>query len=233
MTDEILISVGGSDETCGPLEPRHGARESQCGSSPLGEKHRHSLVLAHPCCVAISTVGDVRRQQYIHAIVGGGSSQGHELYSLKDDVASGICQNLLLETVTSVPARVDQSVGGYAPTAIGRLGPRMALFLGEEGHAVGHDEAEVANVGLVGSREVDLVEDPVAERVPDPAGGAQRCSHARLGAGRPSRWNTGPSRGCVRGRVHDLRCQLAHVMIEPECREECGQRVPVDRLLHN
>jgi len=58
----------------------------------------------------------------------------------------------------------------------------MAFFLGEEAHAVGHDEAEVTNLGLVGSREVDFVEDPVAERVPDPAGGAQCCPHARLGA---------------------------------------------------
>src|SRR3989442_8386441 len=128
MPAEILISVGGSHETCGPLEPWHGARESQCGSSPLGEKHRHSLVLAHPSCVATSTVGNMRRQQYIHAIVGDGSSQGHELYSLKHDVAPWICQNLLVEAGTAVPARVDPSAGGYSLPALGSVAPRLAPF---------------------------------------------------------------------------------------------------------
>src|SRR2546430_13051340 len=47
------------------------------------------------------------------------------LYSLKDDVAPWICQNLLLEAVTPFPARVDQSVGWYAPKARDRKSTRL------------------------------------------------------------------------------------------------------------
>ena len=63
-------------------------------------------------------------------------------------------------------------------------GLRIALHLAPEPGAVGHDEPEVPHLRRVHPRPVDLVEDAVADREPDPAGVVGGADGV-LGAARP------------------------------------------------
>src|SRR5580658_11281281 len=70
----------------------------------------------------------------------------------------------------------------------------MAFLLGEETFPVGHNHAEVADTGLVNSGKVDLIENAMTQREPDPAVKVQRSAHAGLGARGPARFDPGPAR---------------------------------------
>lgn len=70
----------------------------------------------------------------------------------------------------------------------------MTLLLGEEAVSIGDDQAKVSEAGLIDAGVVNLVEDAVAERKPDAAGGAERCPYAALGTERPA-WRDARSPG--------------------------------------
>src|SRR5580704_7099558 len=75
----------------------------------------------------------------------------------------------------------------------GDLKSTIALFLGKEPVAVGHDEAKVPRTCLINAWIVDFVQDPVAESEPHPAHMGQRRAHAALCAGGPARCDAWPA----------------------------------------
>jgi hypothetical protein len=70
----------------------------------------------------------------------------------------------------------------------------MAFLFGEELLTVGDYQAEVAGAGLIQPREIDLIENPVTQREPNPAAEIERGAYARFGARGPARWDSGPAR---------------------------------------
>src|SRR5207247_6910082 len=102
------------------------------------------------------------------------SLERREAGLLQDGVAPGIGEDLLLDPVALLRAGVHKPVSRDTLGQVGHLLPGVALLLGEEGMAVSDEHAQVARAGLIDAREVDLIEDPVAEREPDVAVLAQR-----------------------------------------------------------
>ncbi len=74
----------------------------------------------------------------------------------------------------------------------------MTLLFGEEATAVGHNQAKVAYAGLVNSGKINLIEDAMAQREPDPAVQVQGGANPGFGARCPARLNPGPARGNAR-----------------------------------
>ena len=60
---------------------------------------------------------------------------------------------------------------------------------------IGHDETEIAGACDIDARVVDLIENSMAQREPDTAVAADRCTQAALRTRRPSCGNTRPARG--------------------------------------
>ena len=64
---------------------------------------------------------------------------------------------------------------------------QVALFLVAKRFAVGDEKLKVARVGLIHVRIINLVDDAVAEREPEPATGVIGRAHAFLRARSPAR----------------------------------------------
>src|SRR6185437_12272067 len=71
---------------------------------------------------------------------------------------------------------------------------RMAFLFLEIIATIGNDEAEIARASIIDARVIDLIENAVAEGVPDAALRRQRCADRTLGAGCPARRNAGTTR---------------------------------------
>ena len=64
---------------------------------------------------------------------------------------------------------------------------QVALFLVAKGFAVGDEELKVARVRLINVRIINLVDNAVTEREPEPATGVIGRANAFFGAGSPAR----------------------------------------------
>jgi len=67
----------------------------------------------------------------------------------------------------------------------------VPLFVGEEGSSIANQEAHGLRVGLIDIREIDLVECPVTNRVPDATTGRGGSPYKGLRSGRPGRLSSG------------------------------------------
>ncbi len=79
----------------------------------------------------------------------------------------------------------------------------MTFLFGEVFASIRHDEAEVAGAGLVDAGEIDLVENAVTKREPNPAVKIQRGADTGLGARRPAGLDAGPSGGVTNVVAHE------------------------------
>ena len=102
-----------------------------------------------------------------------------------------------------IRAGIDDAEGRSA--RFQRPDPSVAVpfLLGKKGFAVGDDQPHIADAGLIDPRIIHLVEDPVAERKPHPAGGTQCRSHATFSAG-------GPSSGDARSARSEMILRFIH-----------------------
>src|SRR5262249_46878867 len=83
---------------------------------------------------------------------------------------------------------------GHAVSHGADFATRVALLLGEEALTVGDDEAEIPGAGLVDAGIIDLVEDAVADREPNPAPRFESRADAALGTRCPAGGNAGSAR---------------------------------------
>ena len=153
-----------------------------------------SLVVAGPARVAKSPVCDMGCQQRVATVVLKFAPQRLELDSLQDHVAIGIAENFFANPVTAVKARIGELEDGNTRFERDVLKGAVALFFREVAAPIRDDQSQIASAGLIDARKVDLVQDSVAERVPDTAMRVESCANARLGAGCPARRNSRPAR---------------------------------------
>jgi hypothetical protein len=102
-----------------------------------------------------------------------------------------IGQDLLFDAVAAITAGVDQpesrhTIGQPVNCRVG-----ATFLLGEELRSVRDDQPHVADAGLVNAWVIDLIEDSVAQREPDPTLITEGRANAGLGAGSPARRNSG------------------------------------------
>src|SRR5579871_837488 len=107
----------------------------------------------------------------------------------------------------------------------------VALLLGEEARAVGHDQAEVANAGLVDAGIIDLIEDAVADGEPDAACVRQSRPDAALGARRPAGRNSWPAwrfgHGFPSGRTPAAEAIRRRIVGRPGIRSTNGAQAAI------
>ncbi len=154
----------------------------------------------------VDQVGGRERED---AVVTRAGLRGVEPDALQDDVADRVGDDALLDHVAAVAAAVRHRVARHAGSNPAHGGDGVALLLRQVAGSVGDDEAEVAQARFVGSGEVDLVQDAVADREADARQPAQRAAHPGLGAGRPARLAAGPAGGIAEGCGHVLDSAVA------------------------
>ena len=127
-------------------------------------------------------------------IVGEGALEGDEADALQHDFPRGVGEDLLFDAVPLLTAGVRQAERGYAlgKGDDGVVG--VTLLFGQPALAIGDDESQVADAGLVDAGVVDLVENAVAKREPDPATGTERGAHAAFRTGSPAGLDARPAR---------------------------------------
>ena len=168
--------------------------ERQGRRARLGEQHRAALVGAGPRAVVEAAEPQVRGKQRVEAQRVGqalgvrGISRVVQARLDVDDVGVVVRADPQRQGVPRMAVRRDDrgDAGLEGPHVPGGI----PLHLAPEPVVVGDDEAEVADLGPVHPGPVDLVEDPVADREPDPAGEVRGPDRVLLAA-RPGGGGTG------------------------------------------
>ena len=88
---------------------------------------------------------------------------------LQNNIAIRVGENLFLNAVPAIQRSVHQFVGGNSRLNGQVFETAVALFLGEEAAAVGHDQAQIARAGLVYSRIIDFIQNAMTDGEPHPA----------------------------------------------------------------
>ncbi len=111
----------------------------------------------------------MRSQKRIETIVGEAALQRHKADFLQHHVAVRIGQNLLLDPISPLHFCVAQLIYRYTRLHGDILKAAMPLLFREKTGAIGDDESLIARARLIDAREVDFVQDAVAQGEPDPA----------------------------------------------------------------
>ena len=128
---------------------------------------------------------------------------------LQDHVSVRIGQDLLLDSITALVAGIDQLVYGNSRLAGTVFKFAVPLFFGEKAAAIGNDQALVARTGLVYSREINFIQDPVAQGEPHATVPAKSSTDTRFGTRSPSWLNSGPPRSIA-------DCWIVHSVLSSE-----------------
>ena len=189
---ELPPAVRNADEADRAGEERLIGGHRQMGAVAGGEQHAVALVVAAPSAVVGAAVDEMRRGQ-------GEKAQAARARILQADLhqhraAARVGDDALEDAKPAAAMLARQKESGNA--VLERLDGALAvtLHLGEEARAVGDDQAEVANAGLIDARVIDLVENAVADGEPDAARVGEGRADAALGARGPARLDPGPPR---------------------------------------
>ena len=147
-----------------------------------GEQHGEALIVADPAVVAVSEVGEMRREQAVEAVVLESAFERRELDFLENDVAVGIGEDVLLDAIATVQRGVHQPVSGNAFRQLTDARSGMTLLFGKVVGPVGDEQTLISGAGLIDAREVDLIKNAVAGGEPNLAVQVERGAHAGLGA---------------------------------------------------
>src|SRR5437870_5576197 len=118
-----------------------------------------------------------------------------------------IGQDMLDNPVPAIGIGIDQSVKEAVLLRIIDLMQQVAFLLVAERPAIGNEKLEIARVGLIDRRIINLVDDPVTQREPNAATRVIRRPDPFLGTVRPTRFNPRPAKGG--GPIALLRCTHA------------------------
>ena len=194
MLREILPTVRVSDEADRSGQPGMRTSESQRDVVPASEQHGVALVVTGPASIAKAPIRDVRCEQRVTTIVRELALPRFELDSLQNHVAVRIAENLFVDSVTPIEARVGELIDGNTGFDGSVFKTAVPFFFGEVAMAVGENQAKIARARLVDAREIHFVQNSVTVRVPDARMWIERCADAGLGARSPTRRNSWPSR---------------------------------------
>ena len=198
--------------------PARARRERERHVVPAGEQHRDALVLLHPPVVAVALVADVRRQQHEHPVVLEPPLQRTECHALHEHRALGISDDHLLYLVVAAGARVHEAIARHRRADQVHRALGVSLLLREEAIGPAHEQPEVARVGLVHARVVDLVHDAVRHGEPHVAAPVERRADSALGARRPARlgsWSAWRRKPLGRRRRHAHERSRSHTRNPP------------------
>ena len=113
---------------------------------------------------------------------------------LQNDVPVRVSKNFFFNAVFAPKFCVNQTKSGNAWLERSNFKFAVALFFGEKTLAVGDEQAHVSGTSHIDAREINFIEDAVAQREPYATAAIQRGANAALGARRPARRNARPSR---------------------------------------
>jgi len=172
------------------------------------------LVIAEPVRVVAAIRTEVWRQEGVDPIIARLALQRDEPDALQERVARRVGENLLLDPIAALPARIRQSIRGDSLREIllDRLG--VPLLFREEPTGTGHDQSQVSSAREVRVGIIDLVEDAVAEGDPDPAGSCRRAPDPALGARCPPGRDSGMP-GCFVDQLdHRMPSEVLETMVQ-------------------
>src|SRR5215204_998246 len=190
---QLLPSVRDAHESDRSGEPRRGGCQRECKAVTFGEQHGRALVVAHPCGIAVASVGEMGSEQGIQAEVCECAVQRDEANALEDDVAPGIGQYLPFDAVPAVEGLIADSIGRNTGCHAGSGGAGMALFFREIAVISGDEEAKIAGARVVDARTVNLVQNAMTQGEPDATVAADGCAQTAFRARRPSAGNARPA----------------------------------------
>ena len=158
----------------------------------LGMKQFVAADFRTPTGVARAVTREVRSQQRVETQLAAQRFIEHfELGVHEQHRPMRIGEDVLDEPVAPVALRIGEAVEKTIAFRVFDPVIQVALFLVAKCFAVADQKLKIARVGLVDVRVIDLVDDAVAEREPDPAARMISGAEAFLGAGRPARLNSG------------------------------------------
>jgi hypothetical protein len=193
MLRQVLPAVRYADKSDGTFQKRRGTGQGKRAGLALGKKHGLPLVLVHPAGIATPEISQVRSQQCVEAVVAQIPLERYESDSLQHHVSPRIGQHFLFDPVPALHARIGQFIDRHSGLDRKALEGTMPLFFGEEAMTVGDDQAEVAGAGLVHPGKINLIENAVTQREPNPAVEVQRRAYSGLGARSPAGFDSGPA----------------------------------------
>src|ERR1044071_296684 len=80
-----------------------------------------------------------------------------------------VCENVLNDTIATVRLRIDEAVERTIALRVLDAVIQVALLFVAECFAVADEKLEIARIGMIDVRIINLVDDPMAEREPKPA----------------------------------------------------------------
>ena len=145
--------------------------------------------------IAGAVTGNVRSQQRVEAqFPAQGLIQHFDFGMHQQNGSVRIGEHVFYQPVAALAFRVGKAVKRAIALRVFDPVVQVAFFLVAKGFAIGDEELEVARVGLIHMRIVNLIDDAVAEREPEPATGMIGRAHAFFRARSPARLDSGRSK---------------------------------------
>src|SRR6185437_4681335 len=158
---------------------------------------------AEPGFVIGAAIDEMRREQREKPIVAAAIERAKR-NPLQHHIARRIGQHGLVDAIATVGGDIGEGKGGHAVLDRTHGTARVAFLFREIIAAVGDDEAEIACASVVDARIINLIEDAVADRVPDAALRRERRADRTFGAGCPARRNARPTGSLAAHTLHPL-----------------------------
>ena len=136
----------------------------------------------------------MRSKKRIEVIVLELTLQRQEPNFLQNNIAIRVSEHFFLDLVAPLDRCIRQAVQRNSRLPRTDLEAAIPLLFRKELLPIGNKEFLITCAGLVHSREVNLIQNAVAQCEPDTALRRQRGTHSALGARSPTRRDSGPTR---------------------------------------
>ncbi len=165
---EILPAVAGADKAAGSAGEAAGGGHGERVDAVPGKQGAGAGDVDNAGRVACAAAAEMRREQGVQVQAveqrGVGFETDADEYNRRVRVADG----LFGERIAAVGVAIDLPRAGGGRVDVGESADGVALFLVEEGSAIGDEEAHVAGLRAVDGGVVDFVKDAVRGGEPDP-----------------------------------------------------------------
>ena len=188
IVHQVLPAVAESDVTDGALREIGRAAERHIDVLPLRVEKLPAIQSAPPSRVVFARALQVRCEQSIEPEFSTQLRvQDFQARVHQQNRRVRIDDDFLDEAIAALAVRVGEPIEQCVLLRVFDLMQQVAPFLVTERFAIGDEELEIAGVGQIHIRKIDLVHDAVTEREPNAGRAVIRRADAVLGAGRPAR----------------------------------------------